>query len=419
MLRSTFRSLRHPVYRRYFFGQTVSIVGYWLQQLALSWLVYRLTRSPVMLGAVAFAGAIPMLVVSPFAGVVVDRVDRRTAVMVTQGTQMLQAFALAALTFTGTIRAEFVPFLAMIYGVAWAFDIPVRQSLLPVMLGGRDDLPNAIALGSMMMNLGRFVGPVIAGGLLAWVGEGWCFLLNGVSFLAVMAALARLPAMPPAGPPPRWQSQMAEGFSWVWNFLPARLLIANLALMSATVPGYQSLMPIFAAEVYAGDARVQGLLVSCAGGGALAATAVLAARHSVRGLVRVVIGATLVAGVALVVFATVRSLPIACVALAVVGAGITLCASGTNTVLQSVADDAHRGRVVSIYTMSFLGVAPVSSLAVGVLARHVGAPFALAACGATCIVVAGASMLGYPRVRAALVPVYQRLGIIPSSAPPQ
>jgi len=268
VLSSTFRSLRHPSYRRYFIGQTVSVIGFWLQQLALSWLVYRLTRSPLMLGVVAFAGTIPMLVLSPLAGVVVDRVNRRTLVLVTQSTQMLQAFALAALTFTGTIRAEFVPALAMIYGAAWAFDVPVRQALLPVMVGGRDDLPNAIALGSLTMNLGRFIGPILAGGLLAWAGEGWCFLLNGVSFLAVLFALSKLPSVPPPGLPGKWRAQLADGFAWVWGFLPARLLIANLALMSLTVPGYQSLMPIFAAEVFGGDARVQGVLISSAGCGA-------------------------------------------------------------------------------------------------------------------------------------------------------
>ena len=291
MLSATFRSLRHRPFRQFFIGQTISVVGFWLQQIALSWLVYRLTKSPVMLGVVAFAGTIPMLVLSPLAGVIVDRVDRRLVVLATQSAQMLQAFALAALTFTGSIRAEFVPLLALVYGVAWSFDAPARQALLPLMVGGREDMPNAIALNALIMNLGRFVGPVLAGLLLAFAGEAWCFLLNGLSFLAVLRALYALPSAPPARAPGPWRQQFAGGFAWVWSFLPARLLIGNLVLMSFTVPGYQSLMPIFAAEVFAGDARVQGLLVSSAGVGALASTALLAARPSVRGLVRVVMGA--------------------------------------------------------------------------------------------------------------------------------
>jgi MFS family permease len=419
VLSATFRSLRHRAFRQFFIGQTISVVGFWLQQIALSWLVYRLTKSPVMLGVVAFAGTIPMLVLSPVAGVIVDRVDRRLVVLATQSAQMLQAFALAALTFTGSIRAEFVPLLALVYGVAWSFDAPARQALLPVMVGGREDMPNAIALNALIMNLGRFVGPVLAGLLLAFAGEAWCFLLNGLSFLAVLRALHALPSAPPARAPGPWREQFAGGFAWVWNLLPARLLIGNLVLMSFTVPGYQSLMPIFAAEVFAGDARVQGLLVSSAGVGALASTALLAARPSVRGLVRVVMGATFAAGAALLVFSQLHWLPAACVALAVVGGGIIMCAAGTNTVLQSVVDEARRGRVVSIYVMAFLGITPLGNLAVGYLARHAGAGAALAIAGGACAAGSLAFMLGYRRIRAALVPVYRQLGIIPPMEEPR
>jgi MFS family permease len=414
VLTATFRSLRHPRFRAFFVGQTVSVVGFWLQQIALSWLVYRLTKSPLMLGVVAFAGTIPMLVLSPIAGVIVDRVDRRRVVLATQTAQMLQAFALAAFTFAGAIRPEWIPWLAAVYGVAWAFDAPARQALLPLMVGGREDMPNAIALNSLIMNLGRFVGPVIAGALLALAGEAWCFLLNGLSFLAVLRALHALPSAPPARAPGAWRAQLADGFSWVWRFAPARLLIAHLVLMSLTLPGYQSLMPIFAAEVFGGDARVQGLLVTCAGAGALASTAMLAARPSVRGLVRVILGATFAAGVALVAFSWTTWLPAACLALAVVGGGIILCAAGTNTVLQSVVDDDRRGRVVSIYVMAFLGIMPLGNLATGWLARHAGAAAALTIAGGVCAAGSLAFLFAYPRIRAGLLPVYRELGIIPA-----
>lgn len=412
-------SLRYPLFRRYFLGQSVSLIGFWLQQVAMSWLIWRLTGSTLWLGAVAFAGSLPMLVVSPFAGVLIDRVDRRRAALLTQWTQMLQAATLALCAFTGVTEPLVYLGLAAVYGVAWAFDAPARQSMLPLMLGSRAALPNAIALNSLVMNIGRFVGPMIAGVLLVSVGEGWCFLLRAASFIAVLPALMALPGSPAPVVRSAWHLELVEGFHWAWSFMPARILLGNLILMSLTVPVYQTLMPVFATEVHGGDARIQGLLTSCAGIGALCGTLMLASRTSVRGLVRVLMAATFVAGASLAVFSFTRHLAVAGLAIGLTGGSIIVCAAATNTVLQSIAEDHRRGRVVSLYAMCFLGMMPLGSLSVGALARHWGPAIALGSFGLICAAGSLFFMTRYPRLREALLPVYQRLGLVePASGEP-
>lgn len=389
MLAGIFRSLAHRRFRHYFFGQAVSAIGFWVQQVALSWTVYRVTGSAAMLGAVAFASSIPILIVSPVAGALVDRLDRRGVVIAMQVLQMVQAFALAALVFTGTIGAAAVLVLALVNGVAWTFDAPARQALLPVMIGGRAELPNAIALNSLVMNLARFVGPVLGGALLAWAGEGWCFLFNGLSFLAVILVLRRLPTVPPvARPRGRWRDELTDGFRWVWSNPPARLLVMLLAVTSFTAPAYQTLMPIFARDVFGGDARLQGLLVSSAGAGALVGTAMLAWRRSLQGLDRVLVRSAFGAGLGLTAFAFAPTPLAAMFAVAVAGFGVIVTASGVNTILQSTVDEHRRGRVVSVYLMAFLGVSPLGNLLVGWLAQLFGASAALSTYGAVCAVAA-------------------------------
>lgn len=391
MLAEVFRSLVHRRFRHYFYGQAVSAVGFWVQQVALSWTVYRVTGSAAMLGAVAFASSIPILLVSPVAGALVDRLDRRRVVIAAQVLQMGQAFALAALVFTGTIGPATVLALALVNGVAWTFDAPARQALLPVMIGGRAELSNAIALNSLVMNLARFVGPVLGGALLASVGEGWCFLFNGMSFLAVIAVLRRLPGVPAAARPRgRWRDELTDGFRWVWGDRPSRRLVVLLAVTSFTAPAYQTLMPIFARDVFGGDARLQGLLVSSAGAGALVGTAMLAWRRSLDGIDRLIARASFGAGVGLAAFAFAPVPAAAMLAVAVAGFGVIVTASGVNTYLQSTVDEHRRGRVVSVYLMAFLGVSPLGNLLVGWLAHAVGAQAALAAYGAVC---AGAALV--------------------------
>ena len=405
-----FRSLRHRPFRRFFVGQTISIIGFWTQQIALTWTVYRLTGSPALLGVVAFAANIPMLVVSPFAGVLVDRFDRRHVVLATQGVQMLQAVTLAVLAVTGWLRVEHIIVLSALYGLTWSFDTPARQSLLTVMVGGRDDLPNAIALNSAIMNLGRFVGPAVAGTLLAAVGEAGCFAINALSYLAVLPALWALPPSRSGAPPAGLLRDLAEGFRWVWQTRPARLLIGTLMITSFTLPSYMSMMPVFASDVFGGDAKLQGLLVSSAGAGALVGTAMLAMRASVHGLVTTVIAAGLVGALALTAFSLAGTLWLAMPALAVVGFAVIVTAAGTNTILQSIVEERLRARIVSIYVMAFLGMSPLGSLAVGALSRATGVQLALAGYGIVCLIVAGLMATRHRALRDELARLHHRPG---------
>lgn len=409
--KDAFRSLAHRPFRRFLFGQAFSIIGFWTQQVALSWTVYRMTDSPQMLGIVSFANSIPLLVLSPFAGVLVDRFDRRTVVLVTQLTQMLQAVVLAVLSFTGTLRVEHIVVISLIYGSTWAFDAPARQALLPVMVGGRENLPNAIALNSSVMNLGRFVGPAVAGALLALLGEGGCFTVNALSYLAVLPALWALGPARATSLPTGLVNEFVEGFTWVWRCLPARLLLAGLVVTSLTLPTYMSMMPVFARDVFGGGAQLQGLLTSVAGLGALAGAAMLSMRGSIRGLARVVTLCGPIGAIAVIVFALGPSLVTAIPALVVVGCAVIVGAAGVNTVLQSIVEDRLRARVFSIYLMAFLGMVPLGSLLLGWLGRRVGVQPALAGYGVICLLATALLAGQYPRLRTELGALYRDLGI--------
>lgn len=406
-----FRSLEHRPFRRFLFGQALSIIGFWTQQVALSWTVYRMTGSPQMLGLVAFASSFPMLVVSPFAGVLVDRFDRRLVALATQLTQMVQALLLAVLSYSGELRVEHIVAISLVYGLTWSFDAPARQALLPVMVGGRENLPNAIALNSSVMNLGRFVGPAVAGVLLAVLGEGGCFMVNAVSYLAVLPALFALPSSRAGTVPKGLVHELVEGFTWVWRCRPARMLLSTLLVTSFTLPPHMSMMPVFARDIFGGGAQLQGLLTSMGGLGALLGTAMLSTRRSIWGLARVVTLMGPLGAVALIVFALVPSLFVAIPALLVVGLAMIVTAAGVNTVLQSIVDERLRARVASIYMMSFLGVSPLGALLLGVLARWAGVQPALAGYGVACLLMTGALALRYPLLRSELAALYRRLGI--------
>ena len=407
-----FRSLGHREFRLYFLGQAVSLVGFWLQSIALGWLVYRITDSGWMLGVVAFATNIPILILSPLAGLIADRVDRRQMVLATQSLQMLQALALAILTFAEWVTPAQIIMLALVQGIAQAFDSPARHALLPTMVGSSSELPNAIALNSLVMNVGRFIGPAIAGVLLAWLGEAWCFLLNAASFCAVLLALAQLPpAPPPRSGSTSFSAQIVEGFAWVCASVPARLLVINLAAMSFTAPTYQALMPMFVQEVFEGDSRTLGLLVGSAGLGALAGTLLLASRQSMRGLARLINAASAAAGCGHLLFALTPHVGLAMLALMPVGFGIIVTAAGTNTILQRMVDDRLRARVVAIYLMSFLGTAPLGSLALGGLAEWLGPSLATASFALACCASALWLWRSRARLDAGLAAEYRRLGI--------
>lgn len=386
------------------------MVGFWLQSIALSWLVYRLTGSAVMLGLVAFVTSIPMLVLAPFAGLISDRVDRRSMVLLTQSAQMLQAFVLAGLTLGDWVEPWQIVALALLQGVANTFDGPARHSLLTVMVGGKSDLPNAIALNSLIMNLGRFIGPVVAGLLLAWIGEGWCFLLNGISYLGVMVSLAKLPTSRAAAgaTPGDWRSQLREGFAWIWNSLPARMLMLNLIALSFSAPNYQTLMPIFAREVFHGDSRIQGLLITFAGAGALAGTLMLAARTSTVGLPRVINIGSFMAGTGLCVFSLTSWLPLAALGLSAVGFGVIVTGAGTNTILQGLVEERLRGRIISLYMMGFLGVMPVGGFVLGLLADRFGPQASLGSFGLIGLASAALLWRRQPAIREGLAAARER-----------
>lgn len=407
------RALRHRDYRLFFAGQSLSVVGTWIQQIAMSWLVYRLTGSAWLLGLTGFAGQFAILLLAPFGGLWADRFDRRKLLLATQAAAMVPAFALAALADSGAIEAWHVIAAAAFLGVVLAIDAPIRQSFTPEMVPAREDLASAIALNGAIQNGGRMIGPAIAGILIAVSSEAFCFLLNGVFKLAILASLARMrPAPRPKAPATgRLWTGLREGAAYAWNLVPVRLLLPVVALTSFMATPYQTLMPIFAAEVFAGGADTLGFLVGAAGLGGIVAMAFLAARKDVRGLTRWTAAAAFGAGAALLAFAYSGVLALSLVLIAAVGFGVIITAMSVSTIIQTIAQDAMRGRVMSFYTMAFLGMHPLGSLAAGAVASAIGAAHTLAIGGLACM--AGALWLWrkLPVVRAHIRPIYAQLGI--------
>jgi MFS family permease len=414
-LSRTFRALRHRNFRLFFIGQGLSNVGTWLQQVAMGWLTYRLSGSAWLLGVVAFAANAGVLVFGTWAGVLADRVHRRRALYLTQSLMLLQAVVLAALTALGHIQVWHLIVLALFLGVVSAFDIPVRQSLYVYLIEDRDDLPNAIALNSFLVNAARVIGPALAGLLLAIVSEAVCFALNALSFAAVIVAVARMRFPREPGPAARiegWWSSWLEGFRYASRHPPARALLALVAALAWTITPYSSLMPIYAKDVYGGGPHTLGFLLAAAGGGALASTAYLAGRDSIRGLVRVIAIAAAMCGAAIAAFAYLKVFPLALALMVLTGAGVILAAASANTILQTIVDDRLRGRIAGFYTLAFLGVSPLGNLAAGALAASLGAPLTFAMNGVIAMLAAAWFWHQRASIRAALRPDYERLGIV-------
>ena len=390
-----------------------------MQQVALGWLVYRLTHSAFLLGLVGFCGQIPSLFVAPLAGVWADRWNRHRMIVATQALSMLQALLLAGLVLGGVVQVWHVLGLSLFLGVVNAFDVPARQSFLVEMVGGREDLANAIALNSSTFNAARLVGPSVAGVLIAVAGEGVVFLVNGVSYVAVIAALLamRVPARPrPSGPfAPAWLN-LREGVTYVTRFAPVRAILLLVSLVSLAGAPYAVLMPVFAADVLHGDAHTLGFLVGSIGVGALCGALLLASRQTVRGLGRYIVVAVAGFGVALVGFSLSRSLWLSLVLVFFTGFGLMVHMAASNTILQTVVDDDKRGRVMSFYAASFQGTMPVGSLLAGGLAGLVGAPRTLQLGGVACVLGALAFARALPGIRAQVRPIYARLGILPEVA---
>jgi MFS family permease len=414
------RALRHRNYRLFFSGQSVSLVGTWMTRIATSWLIYRLTGSALLLGLVGFAGQIPSFLLAPVAGVLVDRWDRHRLLVVTQVLAMVQSAALAALALTGVINIWHVLALSLFQGLINAFDMPARQAFVVEMVESRADLPNAIALNSSMVNAARLLGPSIGGVLIAAVGEGWCFLLDALSYLAVIASLLsmRLPRRErksPAGAP--ILPELRAGWSSVAASPPIASILLLLSLVSLVGMPYTVLMPIVASTVLHGGPHTLGFLMAATGVGALSGAVYLASRPSVLGLGRLIPIAAALFGAGLIGFGLSRTLWLSLLLLLVTGLGFMVQMAASNTLLQTLVDDDKRGRVMSFYTMAFMGTAPFGSLLAGGVAHRLGAPATIVASGIGCLVGAAWFASRLSRLRERVRPIYIQLGILPDILP--
>jgi MFS family permease len=394
------RAFRHRNYQLFFAGQLISLTGTWMQSVAESWLVFRLTGSAALLGATSFATLAPVFLFATVGGIVADRADRRRILIITQSISMLLPLTLAALTLSGHVRVWHVFVLATCLGITNAIDIPARQSFVVEMVG-REDLANAIALNSSMVNGARVVGPAIAGLLVAAVGEGWCFLLNGISYLAVIAGLAMMTV--PRRPRPThrrsaWRDTV-EGFQFATRTSPVRALLILLGLISFAGMPYSVLMPVFAETILGAGPKGLGLLMGASGLGALGGALALLSRRGVRGLGRWVAVSAAAFGVALIAFSWSRTFWLSAVLLIPVGAAMMVEMAASNTLLQAMVPDALRGRVMALYSMMFMGMAPFGALFAGWLAERYGAPMTVAIGGIVCVASAGVFSLRLPALR--------------------
>jgi MFS family permease len=409
------RALRHRNYRLFFSGQSISLIGTWMTRIATSWLVYRLTNSALLLGLVGFAGQIPAFLLTPFAGVLVDRWNRHRLLVVTQVLAMLQSLALAILALTGLITITHVLFLSLFQGVINAFDMPARQAFVVEMVERREDIANAIALNSSMVNVARLLGPSLGGVLIAAMGEGWCFLLDGLSYLAVIASLLAMTIAPrqrQAKIVGKVSHQLREGWTYVSSFLPIRRILLLLTLVSLVGMPYTVLMPVVATEMLSGGATTLGLLMAAVGVGALIGAVVLAARKSVLGLGRMIPLAAGTFGIGLIAFSFSHLLWLAMACLVVTGLGFMVQMASSNTLLQTIVDEDKRGRVMSFYTMAVMGVTPFGSLLAGGVAHSVGAASTLRLGGIGCVVGALWFAQSLSALRQELHPVYVKLGVL-------
>ena len=408
------RALASRNYRLFFAGQSVSLVGTWITRVATSWLVYRLTGSVLLLGIVGFCGQIPTLLLAPFAGVLVDRWDRHRILVVTQALSLVQSVALAALTLGGVITVMHILLLQVAQGIINAFDTPARQAFVSEMVEDRADLPNAIALNSSMVNGSRIVGPSIGGLVIGAVGEGWCFALDAVSYLAVIASLLAMRLVPRVLPSrdTRLRDELATGFRYVAGFAPVRSALLLLSLVSVMGMPYTVLMPAISANVLRGGPHTLGFLMTASGAGALGGAFYLATRSSVLGLGRAIAVAAMTFGAGLVAFSLSRSLWLSLVVLPIVGGGMMITMTATNTIIQTIVREELRGRVMAFYTMAFLGTAPIGSLVAGVLADRIGPQLTIMLGGLSCIAAGAWFASRLPRLRALVRPIYVERGIL-------
>ena len=407
------RALRHPNFALFVGGQIFALTGYWIQQVALAWLVYKLTGSATLLGVLALAANLPVLLLAPLAGLWSDRYNRHRMMIITQVLEMLQAVALTVLAFSGAIQVWHIIALTAFLGMCVAVELPVRHAYLLELVGSKTDLPNAVATTSLVANCGRLIGPVVAGMLIARFDEATCFLINALTYIAVLVTFAfiRVPPQPRAAShPPMWRG-IGEGMAYSWRIVPIRLLLALLAAVALTAAPYGTLMPAIVHEVFAGSAQTLGFLLGAAGMGALAGTLLLAMRRDVRGLLGFIVLAALIAGGALVTLSVSRWLPLSIALMSVIGFGLLVVTVSTNMILQTIVDDAMRGRVMSLYTAAFIGAMPLGALLAGMSADRIGATTTVGIGGISCALIAVAIARQLPFIRRQIRPIYARLGI--------
>jgi MFS family permease len=388
--------MQHRNFQLFIGGQLVSLIGTWMQTTAQLWLVYKLTRSAALLGLFGFANGIPILLLASVGGYVGDRYNRWYGVIATQSVSMFLAFVLAGLTLSGVIREWEIIFIAFLVGVVNAFDVPIRQSFFVEMVG-KEDLPNAIALNSSIFNGARVVGPAIAGFAIAWVGEGWCFFLNGVSFLAVIGALLAMRVSHNKPQPSKDSAfqQFIEGFKYSMSDAPVRSILLLLSVLSLFGLQYSVFIPIFADGILHAGARGLGFLMSAAGVGAVIGALYFAGRTTYTGLARWIAATSMICAVGLVIFSQSKYFALSAVVIFFVGFAATVQMAATNTIVQSRVPDALRGRVMAVYATMFMGVQPVGSLLAGMVAKRIGAPVTLTIFG---LLVLAAALLFLARV---------------------
>jgi len=408
------RAFRHRNYRLFFGGQGLSLVGTWMQQIAVSWLVYRLSGSALVLGLVGFVGQSPALFAAPVAGVLADRFNRHRLLIILQVLAMIQASLLAFLTLSGLVAVWHLFVLAAFLGFVNAFEIPTRQSFVIDMLDRNEDLGNAIALNSFMFNSSRLVGPSIAGVIIGLVGEGTCFFLNAISFLAIIIALVAMRIQKRTGDTidiPLLRG-LREGFSYAFDFMPIRYILILLGLVSLAGMPYLVLMPVFAKDVLHGGPQTLGFLLGASGIGALIGALVLASRASVVGTNKLLSIGTLVFGASLIGFSFSTSVVLSFILMVFTGFHMILVMVSSNIMLQTIAEEDKRGRIISLYVLALMGTAPFGSLLAGIAANHIGAPNTLLAGGIVCILASLFFYLKLPAIRAQVQPIYRQLGLI-------
>jgi MFS family permease len=415
----TWRALRHRNFQLFFGGQSISLIGTWMTRIATSWLVYRLTKSALLLGTVSFAGQIPTFLLAPIAGVLVDRIDRRKVLVWTQSLAMVQSLALAWLTLSSRITIAEVLLLSSMQGVINAFDMPGRQSFMVKMIEDRADLSNAIAINSSMVNTARLIGPSLAGLLIAASNEGWCFFVDGISYIAVIVSLLMMRIAPDQARRATTSmiGQLKEGWKYVAGFAPIRSILLLFALLSLMGWPFMVLMPVFAVQVLDGGPHTLGFLMGAVGVGSLISALSLVMRRSVRGLTRMIPIAAAVFGVGLISFGLSHFLWLSILLMFITGFGMMQGMTASNTIVQTLVEENVRGRVMSYYTMAFVGMAPFGSLLAGALAHAIGAPHTVIVSGVACILGSIWFTTRLKAIRKDMRPIYERLGIVPQRNP--